>query len=276
MSFMSGESLILYDPKGRGHLISALVPGKVTNINGVRIPHDDLIARGSEGIPFPPGSENAFVPFRPTLRETLSHLKRRTQVIYPKDQGIILMWGDILPGQRILESGIGSGAMTISLLRMSAPGGRVVSVEKRPEHAEDALKNLRRLVPELMGSHELLIGGIEDPDLPSRLGPDLFDRILLDLPEPWGALPHLAEVLRPGGILLSWVPTPLQVHTFSQALKESGFFHMVQTVEAIVRDWETGPTSVRPAHRIVGHTGFLTVARKGGPGVRYIPWEPAF
>ncbi len=276
MPFMPGESLILYDPKGRGHLIAALVPGKIKNINGIRISHDEMIAKGSEGVPFPPDAENAFVPFRPTLRETLSHLKRRTQVIYPKDQGIILMWGDILPGHKILESGIGSGAMTVSLLRMSAPGGRVVSVEKRPEHAEEAVKNLRQIVPGLLPFHELVIDEIGNPDLPARLGPDPFDRILLDLPEPWGALPHMASVLRPGGLLLSWVPTPLQVHTFSQALKGSGIFHMVQTIETIVRDWETGPTSVRPAHRIVGHTGFLTVARKGGPGVPYIPWEPAF
>ena len=111
--------------------------------------------------------------------------------------------------------------------------------------------------------------------LPS-LHRDPFDRILLDLPEPWAALPHLPSVLRPGGLLLSWVPTPLQVHTLSLKLKDSGIFHLVQTVETIVRDWEFGPTSVRPAHRIIGHTGYLTVARKSARGLPYIPWEPPF
>ncbi|MHB1285200.1 MAG: tRNA (adenine-N1)-methyltransferase [Leptospirales bacterium] len=276
MSFLPGEPLILYDSRGRSYYISELKPGKTTNIDGHKIPHDLLIAEGMEGTPVPADDAKGFTPFRPTLRETLTHLKRRTQVIYPKDQGIILMWGDILPGHRVLESGIGSGAMTISLLRMTAPGGKVVSVEKRPEHAEEAMKNLGRLVPEYLPAHKLLIGEIGDPEIPGRLGPDLFDRILLDLPEPWAAIPHLPSVLRPGGLLLSWVPTPLQVHTLSLKLKDSGIFHLVQTVETIVRDWEFGPTSVRPAHRIIGHTGYLTVARKSAQGLPYIPWEPPF
>lgn len=276
MSFLPGEPLILYDSRGRSHYIPALVPNKTTNINGLRIPHDLLIREGKEGSTLPMDKGEGLAIFRPTLRETLTHLKRRTQVIYPKDQGMILMWGDMRPGLRVLESGIGSGAMTISLLRMTAPGGHVTSVEKREEHATLAIRNLESLIPEYLPSHRLVIGDIGQDNLPDLLGSEPFDRILLDLPEPWAALHRLPEVLRPGGILLSWVPTPLQVHTLSLALKDSGIFHLIQTVETIVRDWEFGPTSVRPAHRIIGHTGYLTIARKGDPGLPYIPWEAPF
>ena len=276
MSFLPGEPLILYDSRGRSHYIPALEHNRTTNINGLRIPHDLLIREGREGASVPIEKGEEYTIFRPTIRETLTHLKRRTQVIYPKDQGMVLMWGDIRPGLRVLESGIGSGAMTVSLLRMTAPGGHVTSVEKREEHAVVAMDNLNKLVPELLPSHRLLIGDIAQDNLPSLLGPEPFDRILLDLPEPWAAIRTLPEILRPGGILATWVPTPLQVHTLSLALKDSGIFHLVQTVETIVRYWEFGPTSVRPAHRIIGHTGYLTIARLGEHGHPYIPWEPPF
>ncbi|MHB1757284.1 MAG: tRNA (adenine-N1)-methyltransferase [Leptospirillum sp.] len=275
MPFLAGESLILYDNRGRAYVIPELIPGKVFNLDGHLFPHAELMEKACEGESYVGPRGLTLTPFRPTLRETLSHMKRRTQVIYPKDQGLILMWGEIRPGLRILESGIGAGALTLSLLRMSAPGGEVVSLEKREEHASEAMSNLRRMVPELMGNHKLLIGSYGDPGWEDSV-PGVFDRVVLDLPEPWEGLSGLAKKLRPGGILVSWMPTPLQVHTLSNRLKDSGDFHLVQTVEAIVRDWEFGPTSVRPAHRIVGHTGYLTMARRAAPGIPYIAWEPSF
>lgn len=278
MPFLAGEPLILYMPNGRTVSIPALSPGKKTHIDGSPLPHTTLMETASEGLPLMLPKGGWVLPFRPTHAESLSNLKRRTQIIYPKDQGLILMWADIRPGHRVLESGIGSGALTVSLLRMVRPGGAVLSIERRPEHSEEALANLRTLDPGGVPDHSLMTGDMYDPELFSGEGlrESSFDRVILDLPEPWKALDNVKKVLRPGGILLTYVPTPLQVHTLSLSLQESGCFHLVRTVESIVRDWEFGAQSVRPAHRIIGHTGFVTTSRFSPSSLPYIPFEPPF
>lgn len=275
MSFLPGEPLILYMPNGRVVSIAALRPGSKTHVEGNPVPHSYLMEVAKEGVPLVLEKGGWVLPLRPTHSESLSNLKRRTQIIYPKDQGLILLWADIRPGQRVLESGIGSGALTVSLLRMVRPGGCVLSIERRAEHAEEAMRNIAILDPAGPPDHELRIGDMYDPDL---FGSDerLYDRVILDLPEPWKAIDNVRKVLRPGGILLTYVPTPLQVHTLSLALQETRQFHLIRTVESIVRDWEFGPQSVRPAHRIVGHTGFVTTCRFVSEPSPYIPWEPPF
>lgn len=279
MPFLEGEPLILYLPNGRSVSIPVLRPGNKTHIEGHLVSHDTLMGNASEGIPFNLERGGWVLPVRPSHSESLSSLRRRTQIIYPKDQGLILLWADVRPGQRILESGIGSGALTISLLRMVRPGGSVVSVERRPEHSEEAIKVIRNLDPAGLADHELVIGDMYQSDPAHESTPSLsgkFDRVILDLPEPWKAIPNVMKVLRPGGILLTYVPTPIQVHTLSLALQDTGQFHLIRTVESIVRDWEFGPQSVRPAHRIVGHTGFITTARFSSEPRPYIPWEAPF
>jgi tRNA (adenine57-N1/adenine58-N1)-methyltransferase len=275
MAFLPGEPLILYLPNGRTVSIPQLREGSRTHVEGFPVPHSLLIEQAREGIPLVLERGGWVLPLRPTHAESLSNLKRRTQIIYPKDQGMILLWADIRPGLRVLESGIGSGALTVSLLRMVRPGGSVVSVERREEHAVEALRNLGVLDPGGVSDHSLRIGDMYDPDL--FAGDDgLFDRVILDLPEPWKAIGNVRRILRPGGILLTYVPTPLQVHTLSLALQETGNFHLIRTVESIVRDWEFGPQSVRPAHRIIGHTGFITTSRFSPDPRPYIPWEAPF
>jgi tRNA (adenine57-N1/adenine58-N1)-methyltransferase len=279
MPFLQGEPLILYLPNGRTVSIPSLREGLKTHIEGHLVPHATLMVDASEGIPFELERGGWVLPFRPTHAESLSSLKRRTQIIYPKDQGLILMWADVRPGQRILESGIGSGALTVSLLRMVRPGGSIVSVERRPEHAEEAIKVIQSLDPSGLSDHRLVIADMYSPDpffesTAKEAGG--FDRVILDLPEPWKAIDNVIRVLRPGGILLTYVPTPLQVHSLSLALQESGHFHLVRTVESIVRDWEYGPQSIRPAHRIIGHTGFITTCRFSPGRKPYIPFEAPF
>ncbi len=275
MSFLPGEPLILYMPNGRAVSIPSLRTGSKTHVDGYPVTHSYLMEEGREGVPLVLEKGGWVLPFRPTHAESLSNLKRRTQIIYPKDQGLILLWADVRPGHRVLESGIGSGALTVSLLRMVRPGGRVLSVERRAEHAEEAVRNIDILDPAGSSDHELRIGDMYDPELFS--GDEiLFDRVILDLPEPWKAIDNVRKVLRPGGILLTYVPTPLQVHTLSLALQETRHFHLIRTVESIVRDWEFGPQSVRPAHRIIGHTGFVTTCRFVSEPRPYIPWEAPF
>ena len=275
MAFLPGEPLILYLPNGRTVSIASLREGSRTHVEGHPVPHSLLIEQAREGVPLVLDWGGWVLPFRPTHAESLSNLKRRTQIIYPKDQGMILLWADIRPGHRVLESGIGSGALTVSLLRMVRPGGSVVSVGRREEHAVEAVRNVGILDPGGVMDHSLRIGDMYDPDLFAE-GEPLCDRVILDLPEPWKAIGNVQKILRPGGILLTYVPTPLQVHTLSLALQETGHFHLVRTVESIVRDWEFGPQSVRPAHRIIGHTGFITTCRFSSDLRPSIPWEAPF
>ena len=148
---------------------------------------------------------------RPTLAEYVLEMPRGAQVIYPKDIGPILMLADVFPGARVLESGVGSGALTMALLRAVGPQGRVTGYELRPDFAERAITNVE---------------GFLGPDVPLRVeirdcyeGIDEreLDRILLDLPEPWRVVPHAISALRPGGILCAYLPTILQVGQIGRA-----------------------------------------------------------
>jgi tRNA (adenine57-N1/adenine58-N1)-methyltransferase len=196
------------------------------------------------------------VAFRPRFADYALKMKRGAQVIYPKDLGPILTYADIHPGARVLEAGTGSGALTIALVRAVGPGGQVVSYEVRPEHADQARANLEDFFGEMPTTLELRAGAIED--VPAG---DVFDRCVLDLPEPWVALEALWRVLEPGGIVCAYVPTTIQVQDLVLALPRHGFHH-VETFEVLRRGWHVTERSVRPDHRMVAHTGFLTVGRR--------------
>jgi tRNA (adenine57-N1/adenine58-N1)-methyltransferase len=185
-------------------------------------------------------------------------MPRGAQVIYPKDLGPILMLADIFPGARVLESGVGSGALTMTLLRAVGPEGSVVGYELRDDFAERARRNVEGFLgPDLPLRIEVrdAYDGIDETDL---------DRMLLDLPEPWRVVKHAESALAPGGILLSYLPTIGQVMRLREELAESAF-GMVETLEVLQRGWNVDGQSVRPDHRMVAHTGFLTHARLLAP-----------
>jgi tRNA (adenine57-N1/adenine58-N1)-methyltransferase len=185
-------------------------------------------------------------------------MPRGAQVIYPKDLGPILMLADIFPGAQVLESGVGSGALTMTLLRAIGPQGHVLGYELRDDFADRA----RRNVESFLGPDVPL--DIEVRDVYDGIAVDDLDRILLDLPEPWRVVKHAESALRPGGILLSYLPTILQVMRLREELAESAF-GMVESLEVLQRGWHVDGQSVRPDHRMVAHTGFLTYARLLAP-----------
>jgi tRNA (adenine57-N1/adenine58-N1)-methyltransferase catalytic subunit len=186
-------------------------------------------------------------------------------VLYPKDWAPIPMWADIYPGARVFEAGTGSGALTMALLRAAGPKGLVVTYEMREEFARIAMTNIDRYmgVPSnLVALRKNAYGGI---DLPEDGLP--FDRVVLDLPEPWQVVPHAAQVLRSGGLYLSFVPTVPQIIQTVEALERATVFGMIHTFETLLRTWSVQGRSVRPDHRMVAHSGFITVARKVEPGL---------
>jgi len=180
--------------------------------------------------------------------------------LYPKDLALIPMWADVYPGARVFEAGTGSGALTMALLRAVGPRGLVVTYEAREDFARTAMANIERYmgpVPNLIPLRRNAYEGISllDDGL-------LFDRLVLDLPEPWQVVPHAAQVLRSGGMYVSFVPTVPQVVQTVEALERATVFGMVETFETLLRTWSIQGRSVRPDHRMVAHSGFITVARK--------------
>jgi tRNA (adenine57-N1/adenine58-N1)-methyltransferase len=247
-----GERVLLVDSKQRRHLVTLAEGGEFHSHTGV-LRHDDLIGH-DEGIAVRTTLGARLLVVRPTLSDYVLEMPRGAQVIYPKDLGPILMLADIFPGARVLESGVGSGALTMTLLRAVGPTGSVVGYELREDFASRAQRN----VAGLLGDDVPL--RVEVRDVYDGIDDDGFDRVVLDLPEPWRVVKHATSALRPGGILLAYLPTIGQVARLREELAQSPF-GMAQSLEVMHRTWHVDGQSVRPDHRMVAHTGFLTHAR---------------
>jgi tRNA (adenine57-N1/adenine58-N1)-methyltransferase len=251
-AFGAGDRVLLVDNRKRRHLITLAVGGEFHTHAGI-VRHDDLIGR-DEGVSVRTTRGVRLVAVRPTLAEYVLEMPRGAQVIYPKDLGPILVLADVFPGARVLESGVGSGALTTALLRAVGPTGHVTGYEIRDDFADRAVRNVEGFLGEgqpLDVQVRDVYAGIDERDL---------DRVLLDLPEPWRVVKHAAEALRPGGIVCAYLPTILQVGRLREELA-AGPFGMTETLEVLQRGWHVEGQSIRPDHRMVAHTGFLTVAR---------------
>jgi tRNA (adenine57-N1/adenine58-N1)-methyltransferase len=258
---VAGERVLLVDPKDRRYLIT-LVAGAMFHTHAGIVAHDDLIG-SCEGRTITGSTGRSFLVLRPTLSDVVLKMPRGAQVIYPKDLGAILIAADIGPCQRVLEAGVGSGALSMTALRA---GATVIGYELRDDFAERARANVAAtLGPEAPYTVEIrdVTQGIDERDL---------DRILLDMPEPHKVIAAAGEALRPGGILLAYLPTINQTALLRQALAETEApFGMAETQEIMRRTWHVEARSVRPDHRMVGHTGFLTTARRieAGPAAGF-------
>lgn len=255
--FAPGERVLLVDAKRRRHLITLAEGGDFHTHAGV-LPHDDIIGQ-PDGATVRTTKNARLTAVRPTLAEYVLEMPRGAQVIYPKDLGPILILADIFPGARILESGVGSGALTLALLRAVGTTGHVTGYEIRDDFARRARTN----VEGFLGADVPL--DIEVRDIYEGIGLDGIDRLLLDLPEPWRVVKHAETALHPGGIMLAYLPTIGQVARLHEELAGSAF-GMIESLEVLQRTWHVDGQSVRPDHRMVAHTGFLTHARLLAPG----------
>ena len=246
-----GEPVLLIDRKRRRYLFD-LASGREFHTHTGVIAHDDIIG-APEGTRLRSSRGATFLALRPTLADAVLKMPRGAQVIYPKDIGPILVLADIFAGARVLEAGVGSGALSMALLR----AGAVVSGY---ELREDFCARARANVERFCGSEVLDRYRTELRDVYDGIDETGLDRVVLDLPEPWQVVPHAAGALRPGGILLAFTPSIVQVQRLRQALDDSPF-DLSETVEVLQRGWHVEGDAVRPNHRMVAHTGFLTVSR---------------
>jgi tRNA (adenine57-N1/adenine58-N1)-methyltransferase catalytic subunit len=259
----SGDRIHLVDTKGRQYALT-LKAGDIYQFSGQKIAHDSIIGRPDATIVSLSGGKK-MLALRPTFGDYVLKMPRGAQVLYPKDLALMPMWADVYPGARVFEAGTGSGALTMALLRAVGTKGLVVTYEMREDFARTALTNIDRYMgpmPNLISLRKNAYEGIEllEDGVP-------FDRVILDLPEPWQVIPHAAKALRSGGIYLSFVPTVPQIIQTVEALERTTVFGMVETFETLLRTWSVQGRSVRPDHRMVAHSGFITVARKVEPGL---------
>lgn len=250
----AGEDIILVDPKGEEHLLT-LTPGKPIGTHRGNILHDDIIGK-TDGCRVWTARGAEYRVFRPTFNQYILNLKRAAQIIYPKDIGPILLWADVFPGATVIEAGIGWGALTIKLLEAVGPTGRVVSYEIREDFSESGKRTVSRFLGECQNLEVKvrdIYQGIEERDV---------DRIVLDLPEPWRAVAHAGEALVPGGILLSYLPSTVQVKQLVERVEETGLFAEPEVFEVIHRPWHVKGLSVRPVQWMFSHSAFIIACRK--------------
>ncbi|GAA1786248.1 MAG: tRNA (adenine-N1)-methyltransferase [Actinobacteria bacterium] len=262
--FRVSDRVQLTDPKGRMHTIT-LEAGKEFHTHRGFIRHDDLLgAPDGSTITNTVGVE--YLAIRPLLADYVMSMPRGAAVVYPKDAGQIVQMGDIFPGAIVVEAGVGSGALSMSLLRAVGEAGRVHSFERREDFAGIARANARAFFGADHPSWTVTVGDLVEA-LPGAVEAGTVDRVVLDMLAPWECLEVVADALIPGGLVIAYVATATQLSRVAEALRDHGGFTEPHAWESMVRDWHLEGLAVRPAHRMHGHTGFLITSRRLAPGV---------
>jgi len=259
-----GEPVQLTDPKGRRHTITLEV-GKRFHTHRGHIQHDDLID-APDGSVVSHSSGADYLALRPLLSDYVMSMPRGAQVIYPKDAGQVVTMADIFPGARVVEAGVGSGALSLSLLQAVGQHGSVHSFERRAEFADIARANVRMFFGTDHPAWRVTVGDLQEA-LPRLHPPGTVDRVVLDMLAPWECLDAVAAALAPGGVLLCYVATTTQLSRVAESARTHGGFTEPLAWESMERQWHLEGLAVRPEHRMHGHTGFLIRVRTLAPHV---------
>lgn len=260
--FRTGDRVQLTDPKNRLHTIT-LEPGKQFHTHRGHIAHDDLIGQ-PDGSVVRHSSGTSYLALRPLLSDYVLSMPRGAQVIYPKDAGQIVTMADIFPGATVVEAGVGSGALSLSLLRAVGESGRLLSFERREDFAAIARANGEVFFGSDHPAWTITVGDLVDR-LPDVVEPASVDRVVLDMLAPWDCLEVVGDALTPGGVLVCYVATTTQMSRVAEAARDHGGFTEPQAWESMVRGWHLEGLAVRPEHRMHGHTGFLLTTRRLAP-----------
>ena len=256
-TFQAQDRVLLIDRKGRRYL-KTLEVEQVFHSHVGRLYYDQLIGESVGGW-YRTDKGHVLLAVRPTFGDSVTAMPRGPQIIYPKDLGNIVTFADIFPGATVVEGGLGSGALTSALLRAVGPNGRVITYEIDEKVLPKAQRNIQSLVQDPFDL-TITVGdiyqGISERDI---------DRVVLDVPEPWQAVSTIGDALSMGGMMLSFLPTILQVHQLVTALEEDGRFQLIDSFETLLRPWHLKDRSVRPVHRMIAHSGFLTTAVRCQP-----------
>ena len=261
--FAEGDRIQLTDPKGKMYTFT-IIPGKEWHTHKGWIVHNDLIGL-PEGSVVSTSAGLKFTAFKPLLGDFVLSMPRGATIVYPKDAAMIVGVADVFPGAKVIEAGVGSGALTISLLRAIGEHGTLCSFERREDFAQIATENVETYFGHKPSNWNLSVESVQESSTENK-----FDRVILDMLAPWECVSFAAEVLRPGGVFLAYVATTTQLSATAETLKEDGRFTEPLSSETIVRDWHHEGLAVRPMQRMIGHTGFLIVSRRMAPGVEVL------
>jgi len=261
--FREGDRVQMTGPKGRLNTITLETGGEFHTHQGY-VRHDEIIGLPDASVVV---SNNGFefLAMRPLLTDFVMSMPRGAAIIYPKDAAQILATGDIFPGAKVVEAGVGSGALSLWLLRAIGPEGRLQSFERREEFATVARGNVEAFLGADPANWSIDIGDLAET-LPTVTEPGTIDRVVLDMLAPWECLPAVADALTPGGVLVCYIATVTQLSRVAEAIRGTGLFTNPDSTETMIRGWHVEGLAVRPDHRMIGHTGFLLTARRLAPG----------
>ncbi|WP_226347046.1 tRNA (adenine-N1)-methyltransferase [Agilicoccus flavus] len=262
--FRVGDRVQLTDPKGRMHTI-VLEAGKQFFTHRGSLRHDDLIS-APDGSTVTNTTGVEYLALRPLLSDYVMSMPRGAAVVYPKDSAQIVAMADVFPGAVVVEAGVGSGALSMSLLRAVGDAGSVHSFERRAEFADIARANVEAFFGGPHPAWRVTVGDLVE-SLPDEVGAGTVDRVVLDMLAPWECLDVVADALAPGGVLICYVATATQLSRVAEAMRDHGGFTEPNAWESMVRGWHLEGLAVRPEHRMHGHTGFLITTRRLAPGV---------
>jgi tRNA (adenine57-N1/adenine58-N1)-methyltransferase len=261
--FRIGDRVQLTGPKGRLSTITLREGGELHTHHGV-LRHEALVGE-PDGSVVVNSSGHEYLALRPLLRDFVMSMPRGAAIIYPKDAAQILAQADIFPGAVVVEAGVGSGALSLWLLRAIGGTGRLVSFERREEFAEVARANVDTYLGESPAPWEIVVGDLVEA-LPEAVAPASVDRVVLDMLAPWECIDVVADALTPGGVVLCYVATATQLSRVAEFIRATGLFTEPDANETMVRGWHVEGLAVRPDHRMIAHTGFLITARRLAPG----------
>lgn len=261
--FRAGDRVQLTGPKGRLNTITLEVGGSFHTHRGV-LEHDAVIGQPDASVV---QSSNGieYLALRPLLTDFVMSMPRGAAIVYPKDAAQLLAQADIFPGARVVEAGVGSGALSLWLLRAIGADGHLISFERREEFAEVARGNVGAFLGAQPENWTVHVGDLQS-ELAEAVSPGSVDRIVLDMLAPWECIDACATALNPGGVLVCYIATVTQLSRVAEAIRGSGGFTEPDPSETLVRTWHVEGLAVRPDHRMIGHTGFLLTARRLAPG----------
>jgi tRNA (adenine57-N1/adenine58-N1)-methyltransferase len=260
--FRAGDRVQLTGPKGRLNTVTLEAGGSFHTHRGV-LSHDLIIGQPDASVV---ESSNGieYLALRPLLTDFVMSMPRGAAIIYPKDAAQILASADIFPSATVVEAGVGSGALSLWLLRAIGPNGTLHSFERREEFAEVARGNVAAFLGAVPSNWTVTVGDLQEA-LPASVGAGSVDRIVLDMLAPWECLDACADALTPGGVLVCYIATVTQLSRVAEAIRATGAFTEPDPSETLVRTWHVEGLAVRPDHRMIGHTGFLMTARRLAP-----------